>query len=123
MTLKESLKKLNSYTLVIIGFVLTTTSVFSFVLSWHNMDLAQNFEEINTKNNLVLVEYGLKDKIKYYETTLSGDVINDFQEVYADGVKHLFISLGLIMLGVFIFVMGIMDYEYRVGNMDWYWRK
>ena len=120
MTLKESLKKLNSYTLVIIGFVLTTTSVFSFVLSWHNMDLAQNFEEINTKNNLILQKYGLRDEMKYSETTLSGEIVDDFQKVYRDGTNQLFTSIFIAMIGVFIFATGLMEYEYTSRKLRYF---
>ena len=116
-------KRMRAYLTTSLGFFIVILGVFSFALAFHNMDLAQNFEEINLKNNFIFLKYGLENEIHHSETTLSGQIVDDFQEVYRKAVNILYISLFLVIMGVFIFTTGLMQYEYLIGNLKRYSKK
>ena len=108
--INKSRKKYEGFHSLTAGLILIVLGLTYFWLGFHNFDLGQNFDflqslitKYQSKNNLTV-------ETLFHETTLSGKPIYDYQEIYRKGIIQLFNGFFLSLLGAFLIGYGLRDY-------------
>lgn len=86
-------KNRNAYE-IIIGVSLLVYGLYSFLLGFHNFDLAQDIEEIEY---LVEIKFGVPFEV--VESSKENNYITDLDSVYVDGVFDVLISPFIFIIG------------------------
>jgi len=96
----KSLKKNSDLILLVFGLIITFFGFWiTFILGFHNFDMAQNMIFIRDDNHISFLEAGMEwDKV-YFETLLWTGELVSFEQTYIEGIGHLITGIFTIMLG------------------------
>lgn len=109
----ESIMKYKELILVLIGGTLALNGLMIIILGFHNFDLAQNWEEVNYLMVIYAMDNNLNTTLEIWETTMGGDIITNFDDMYRKGLTTAVKGLFFYGLGLSLFFIGLTLYQVK----------
>jgi len=91
---------------IMLGLVLIIYGVDMFTTGWHNMDVAQNLEEMEGEMNYILLYYGVNESFNYVETLTDGQLIT-LDDGYRLGARQIKQGNKLCIVGGVVFGLSL----------------
>lgn len=104
------MNKYDGYISLVLGLTLLIIGLAYFFVGFHNFDLGQNFRFLESLINKYQLSNNLSSERLFYETTMDGDAIFDFSDMYHKGIEQAAGGFFTALFGMLLIGYGLRDY-------------